>query len=287
MLGRMAGTHVSQKCLLCDTQLELIDLSVEERYLRCPDCSLIVREDSADDITASVYASDAYADAEWSTEYTDVDRLHSQMQAAASRMRWVETARKSGLLLDIGAAGGAFVKVAGEAGFRAMGVEPTPAFAEFARTQLHVDVRTGILNDADLGSEPFDVMTMWHVLEHIPNPLAELCTMHSRLAANGIVALEVPNIDSVIARKLGPSWSGLQPHVHVNQFTPTAIERLLVAAGFSDIRITTVSHGVYLTPLARMTSPGYLAHRIQLLRRGAHGISAPQGHEYLRALARR
>jgi SAM-dependent methyltransferase len=199
----------------------------------------------------------------------------------------VKQAKKHGTLLDVGAAGGAFVKAAGEAGFVAMGVEPTPAFAEFARSQVGVDVRTGTLQDADIGPDPFDCITMWHVLEHIPDPLAHLTDVRSRLADGGVLALEVPNFDSVMARELGAAWPGLHPDVHVNQFTPTSLQRVLIAAGFTDIRLATVSHGIYLTAFQRLTSPRYLAHRIKLRRGGAHGITAPQGHEYLRALARR
>ena len=78
-----------------------------------------------------------------------------------------------GRLLDIGSGRGRFLSVAVSAGWKAIGIEFEPGLAEMARRRYGVQVVVGDAIGAELDG-PFDVITMWHVLEHLPDPLASL-----------------------------------------------------------------------------------------------------------------
>lgn len=194
---------------------------------------------------------------------------------------------RAGRLFDIGAAGGAFVLEAAAAGFDASGVEPVPSFARAAREQLNLDVRDGRAEDLDLSPGGFAAITLWHVLEHIPDPLEHVARLGRALRPGGALALEVPNAGSAVAAHMGAAWPSLEPAVHVNQFAPASLRLLLERAGLvvRDMRTTAITP--YL-PSTACLRPRHLAARAKaaLWLRDARA-EHPDGHELLRAVAAR
>jgi 2-polyprenyl-3-methyl-5-hydroxy-6-metoxy-1,4-benzoquinol methylase len=95
-------------------------------------------------------------------------------------------------LLDVGAGGGEFVYLATKRGWDATGIEPNLGYSEFARTEYGVEVRTGSLDDEV--SECVDVVSMFHVLEHMPDPQASVQRVYERLTPQGLFFVEVPNL---------------------------------------------------------------------------------------------
>ena len=211
--------------------------------------------------------------------------LAHRRRDARVRLRYLRPWARAGRLLDVGAAGGAFVAEAALAGFDASGIEPVASFARLAREQLAVDVRDGRLEDAELGPSS-DVITMWHVLEHVPEPLGAVRRLAGSLAQGGVLAVEVPNAASAVARHMGPAWTSLEPEVHVNQFTPESLRLLLERAGLEvrDVRTTAITP--FLTARRRLGA-GHLAGRLKatMWLRDPR-VEHPRGHELLRALAR-
>lgn len=195
-------------------------------------------------------------------------------------------AQGRGKLFDVGAAGGAFLAEAREQGWEVSGVEPMPGGAEHARTQLGIEVTTGVAEDLDLPAASLDAVTMWHVLEHIPEPLAVLERLRSWLRPGAVLAIEVPNGGSPAARKLGKDWPSAEPDVHVSQFTPDAIRRLLERAGFEPVDVSTTTIVPFYSWSQRL-KPRTLAH-IAGNAAAARTLSQrhPAAHELLRAAAR-
>lgn len=95
-------------------------------------------------------------------------------------------------LLDIGAGGGEFVYLAKKFGWDSTGIEPNLGYSEFARDNYEVEVVTGCLNDASASA--VDVVTMFHVLEHMPDPISTMGCIHGRLRSGGLLFVEVPNL---------------------------------------------------------------------------------------------
>lgn len=143
--------------------------------------------------------------------------------------------RSGGTLLDIGAGVGTLVGVAANRGFMARGIEISPWAARFAREEKGLDIRTGFLEEADFPDRHFDVITINHVLEHLPEPVAVITEVRRVLKDDGLLVVGVPNIDSVMARLKGVKWASLRPTEHIWHFTPVTLRRLLRQEGFREV----------------------------------------------------
>jgi len=251
-------------------------------FLACARCGFAFRDDRADAEVHAVYEEGDYEEVRGDAYLRSVaDRRRD----ARVRLAFLRPYAREGRLLDVGAAGGAFVAEAARAGFAAEGIEPTPAFAALAREQLGVAVRTGTVQSVALEQGAYDVCTLWHVLEHIPRPLGDLERLRTALKPAGVLALEVPNAGGILAHRQGTSWRSLEPEVHIGQYTPDAVRALLDAAGFVVLHVGTVTISEYLTPAARIR-PRQLVHRVRTsawLR--SPRVRHPWGHELLRAVA--
>lgn len=178
-----------------------------------------------------------------------------------------------GKLLDVGAATGFFVEQAKASGWEASGVEPSPWAAEYARTELGVDVHTGTLESMRFDDGTFDAVTLWEVIEHLPDPGATLNEVKRILRPGGTLVLSTPDAGSLAARLSGRRWLGWRKvPEHLFFFDRPNLDRLLDQAGFRPARhryaSLTVSAGFALERAmslvglpGRWRAPGWLTHR--------------------------
>jgi lipopolysaccharide transport system ATP-binding protein len=142
-------------------------------------------------------------------------------------------------VLDVGCGTGAFAGLARAAGFDVVGLELHPAIANFAQRTFELPVHVGALRDhADL--QPFDVITLWHVLEQVPDPVGLLEQCRARLAPGGRLLLRTPRLDDGRGfdelRSAGsPFVHALRPDEHVYLFSRAALEQALARAGFGSV----------------------------------------------------
>lgn len=139
---------------------------------------------------------------------------------------------KKGSLLDFGSGTGDFLLAAHRAGWKTFGVEPD----EGARSRaLQKDVHAV----ADLEALPggvFDVITLWHVLEHLPEPGTMVRRLGSRLSGQGLMIVAVPNYRSFDAKYYGGFWAAYDTPRHLWHFTKPSLEALFREQGFDLIR---------------------------------------------------
>jgi len=136
----------------------------------------------------------------------------------------------AGRYLDVGCGSGGALGVARALGWRVAGIEMDDAAAAKARRftdELHVgDVLT-----APFAPGRFDVVTAFHVLEHVPDPVAAARRMLDWLAPGGLLIVEVPNAGGLGARLFGGAWAGLELPRHLSHFTPATLEAVIEKAG--------------------------------------------------------
>jgi 2-polyprenyl-3-methyl-5-hydroxy-6-metoxy-1,4-benzoquinol methylase len=113
-----------------------------------------------------------------------------------------------GKLLDVGAGGGEFTYVSSQSGFDSTGIEPNIGYSNYAKDQYQANVKTGQLVDID---DKFDVITMFHVMEHIPDPVKTFKKLYDLLNEDGSLFIEVPNIESF---SQSPDNTFFKAHIH-------------------------------------------------------------------------
>jgi len=141
-----------------------------------------------------------------------------------------------GRLLDIGSGKGRFLGAAKGAGWDVLGIEFAEGAAATARSTFGVEVITGDFIDTPVEG-PFDAITIWHTLEHLPDPAAALSKVAGLLPPGGHVIVSVPNSASAQARWGGSVWFHLDLPRHLYHLTPASLSALLERSGFSVMRI--------------------------------------------------
>jgi SAM-dependent methyltransferase len=150
------------------------------------------------------------------------DRLAARLPAGA---RW----------LDVGCGNGSYLaQLRDRYGVQVSGVDFAPAAVAAARS-LNVDVHEGTVHT--LPDSPFDVVSMWWLLEHVSDPHGEIERVAELLKPGGTLLVSVPNVASVSARLFGDRWYHLDPPRHLTLWTPATLHRLLTAHRLERIRV--------------------------------------------------
>jgi 2-polyprenyl-3-methyl-5-hydroxy-6-metoxy-1,4-benzoquinol methylase len=133
--------------------------------------------------------------------------------------------------LDIGSSSGEFVYRLHSLGYQAKGIEPHQGYATYARNMLGIDVNNGTLQQclAEEASNSFDLISMFHVLEHLPEPVAALRSIGEKLKSEGLLYIEVPNA----MRLCSPHYMFFK--AHTLYFTGQTLRSLLEKSGFKVV----------------------------------------------------
>lgn len=139
-------------------------------------------------------------------------------------------------LLDVGCGGGDIVKMAREAGFEAAGVEFSADAVAYGRAR-GLDVAQGTLEGAAFPDASFDGVSLFHVLEHLPDPVGTLREVRRILKPGGVLLVQVPNFGSLQAAIFRRQWFPLDVPRHFHQFTPESLQQAFKQAGFEPIAL--------------------------------------------------
>lgn len=139
--------------------------------------------------------------------------------------------RRPGRVLDVGCGDGNFLASLKRRGWAVHGTDFSAAACELARGK-GIAVQQGPLASAGFPDDFFDVVSLWHVLEHLSEPLAELAEIRRILRDDGLLVVEVPDSASATLRLCRERWFPLDVPRHLQHFTPATLEELLRRAGF-------------------------------------------------------
>jgi len=179
-------------------------------------------------------------------------------QRARTAEKLLGLERSAITVLDIGCGRGDFLRRMSRRGWRTYGVEPSSAPSDAAVDDPPYGsapiIDRGFIEDVPLPDSLFDVITLWHTIEHVEDPVWLLQEAHRALKDNGLLAIAVPNFCSLEARCCGKYWLGLDIPRHLYHFSSASIRQLVERAGF---RVEVQRSSVLDTPLSLWYSAIY------------------------------
>jgi SAM-dependent methyltransferase len=159
---------------------------------------------------------------------------HFRTQRSRTVTRYVKT---PGNVLDIGCGNGRFLKGLIDKKFCCYGIELPSMSAERASRIQGLNLKLGQLCEDDFGEHFFDVVTMWHVIEHLSMPRKTLQIIGKILKPGGYLMLSLPNIDSFQSRLFKGSWLHLDPPRHLFFFGALDLTKIMKTFGFEIVTI--------------------------------------------------
>ena len=164
-------------------------------------------------------------------------------------------------ILDIGSGGGEFAYLLKTLGHDVQGIEPNKGYADYSIRQYGLDVQVGFVQDARFQGKTFELITIWHVLEHTENPFGVLLKLHDLLQPEGMLVIEVPNMEATCQ-----SPKSTFHEAHIFNFNPATLQKLAAKAGFTFVEHSMSDDGGNITIIVQKKSagnPGKLELNIQ------------------------
>lgn len=236
----------------------------------CESCGL--GRTDAEGFDPNRYYDEGYFSGDRADGYADYRASEPILRREFARsVEFIRRYRDGGRLLDLGCAYGFFLQEARKH-FDVCGIELAADAAEHGRRN-GLDVLTGVADDATLDQlGMFDVVTLFDVIEHLPDPRATLALCRRHLNPGGILVMTTGDFGSAVARLLGARWRLMTPPQHLWFFTVESMRRLSV--GF-DLRFLYHDHPAKIVPLSLML---FQASRMLGLRKAplvSGGIGVP------------
>ncbi len=280
----MAVASDRRKCPVCGGAGRVLPRYSSVGLDRCERCGLIfLGRPVAEDIRGR-YLSDEYVDAH--VDHFNEDRAFKHI--AKQRTRWLARRIAPGTLLEIGPGRGFFLDAARHAGFDPVGVEPSPVLAARAVSEFGVRVECGFLDEVNLPRRYFDAICMFHVFEHVENPIDTLTFLGELVKDAGLLLIEVPNIASAMAKRRGDRWAAVQPvELHISHFVPETLRRVVDRAGLQIVGLDTVAPWHYTPPRQRLRLRSLMGYLYRAASLRTLYSTHPSGFDNLRVIAKR
>jgi 2-polyprenyl-3-methyl-5-hydroxy-6-metoxy-1,4-benzoquinol methylase len=170
-----------------------------------------------------------------------VDQFRDRRARLSARLLGASGATGSARVLDIGCGSGQFLARLRRMGHECHGTELSAETGARAAKIPGLELHFGALTPEAYPENSFDLISIWHVLEHLPDPDSVLRLCRGWLRQGGVLLLAVPNIDSWQARLFGGSWFHLDPPRHLYHFNRRSLTAALTSSGFRIERMRTLS----------------------------------------------
>jgi SAM-dependent methyltransferase len=230
------------RCNLCGGDKFKIVEDEENPYyvLKCLHCELVFVDPVPDLSYLTTHYDESYY-ADWLAA-----QQTKRLKMWVRRLKNIEKASKKGRLLDVGCATGDFLQLAQNNGWAIRGTEYSPYAAKFAGDLLKADIYCGHLMDARYEDSFFDVVTFWHVLEHLHDPMRYLQEAHRILKPSGLLVIAVPNVNDYVmqiayrlvkGRRL-KLFSKDDREIHLYHLSAETLRNYLQKTGFECLKIS-------------------------------------------------
>jgi ubiquinone/menaquinone biosynthesis C-methylase UbiE len=152
---------------------------------------------------------------------------------------WIAEPKK---ILDVGTGGGEFAYLLQSLGHHVSGIEPNKGYAEYSKQEYGLKVQVGFIQDIQQADESFDLITIWHVLEHTENPCGVLAKLYALLKPQGTLVVEVPSIEATCQ-----SPNNTFHEAHIFNFNHETLRTLGEKVGFTEVEHNLSKDGANIT----------------------------------------
>lgn len=220
-----------KQCIICGNSQNIPLLSGVEALgkswmiLQCTNCGIARTAPLPDSKTLH----NKYADAYWAIADDRVvsGAYNIRMKGFARQLSRLSCPNAS--VLDIGAGNGSWVRLLKEERLNAIGIDP------YAKKNIDENVLPYSIEEIPFSPNSYDMITFMHVLEHLPDPLHSLQIANDLLKPNGLLVIEVPNIESMGFYLFGKRWFQLDIPAHINHFCEKSLLYLIRQIGSYEV----------------------------------------------------
>jgi 2-polyprenyl-3-methyl-5-hydroxy-6-metoxy-1,4-benzoquinol methylase len=220
------------------TSQEVRFIEQDFRIVRCKDCGLTFLENPPEN--ESLYEEYYTAVPDSGREYcasSSNPLLAETYSINEQGLRLLKKIKNSRTILDIGCGLGLFLKSAAEADYSVYGIDVSARALSFAKEESNIQCERKNLDELLVQHRKFDIITLWHVLEHFLDPLAEFKKILMLLNDGGVCIIEVSNLHSIEFMLSRTKWKGgNHPLYHRTFFTSQTLNNMLKSSGFTVTR---------------------------------------------------
>jgi 2-polyprenyl-3-methyl-5-hydroxy-6-metoxy-1,4-benzoquinol methylase len=247
------------------------------RYHECERCGLVFLSPVPDDI-GRFYPSDYYAFPPSRDALVAASRPHD-----AYKVEILRAFARGHRLVEVGPGIGGFAALAQDAGYDVAAIEMDARACAYLEGEVGVAVtHTDDADGALANGGPFDVIAMWHVIEHLPNPFATLRAVAQALIPGGVAIIAAPNPDALQMRVFGRRWTHLDAPRHLFLIPIATLAEAAAASGIEVVAVTTTDPGTlawngfgWRESLAHLVRGRYTGHALRLSGTVPAALAAP------------
>lgn len=217
------------KVIQANLKNTLDDYRKHGQIVKCTKCSLVYTN-PMEDTKSLLKGYKEVVD----TEYLKTETYRKYL--SSHHLALVRKFKKKGSILDVGCFAGFFLELAKKKRWQIFGIEPSKWASKIARKR-GIKIIGEDINTAKMKKDSFDVITMWDVIEHLPNPQDIIKIIHKLLKKDGIVAFGTPNIESLLAKTLRERYPYLI-RMHIILYSPKTLKKLFEENGFKVIHVS-------------------------------------------------
>lgn len=268
------------QCPICEYPKAHLRYQMSDRFFQvcsdefmlyeCNSCGLVFQDENMIKDRLEEFYPPGY----WWQSYGKVsglERVFREWVVRHDQLRFLNSLcpDQRGRLLDIGCGSATFVKLALQDGFNAYGLDQSAEAARIAERNVPGRIFQRLKDDLIEPGERFDILTLFHCLEHIVDPFSYIKNIRKLLRRPGKLIVQVPNVRSLQARLFGYRWYGLDCPRHVYNYSPFSLLHLLGRTGFRIQRVRYFSLRDNAAALISSLCPSLdpVSQRVKLLKR--------------------
>lgn len=264
--------EMNTKCPWCDSENVHLHLKLKDEFLskedfqifECEDCGLLYTTPRPEkDKIGEYYKSENYYSHQ-ENKQGFIPKVYEKVKSInlKSKSKMATKGMKIGKVLDIGCGVGDFLHKMETYGWKTTGIEPSEDAKNIARKRMNAELYSPDEIDK-LESESFDLITMWHVLEHVDDLKTEIAELQRLLKKGGRLVLALPNFKSYDGQFYKEKWAAYDVPRHLNHFCQQSIYNIFKNSELNQIETQKLIWDAYYISFM---SEQYKQHSLPLIR---------------------